>query len=147
RIESVSMLKAFLQETTPLIAGISVMPGSMLWSTIKLTKLIKCLSPSTRIVWGGTFPSLHYQICLQVSELDFVVCGDGEVTLTELASALVESGDMTNFEGIKGLAYVRDGVPFTTRAREPVNLEHRPIGAWHLIEKYLPHYLNSSSLI
>src|SRR6266576_643231 len=147
RIDSVSMLETYLHETPPLIAGISVMPGSMLRETIKLTKLIKCLSPSTRVLWGGTFPSLHYQICLQVRELDFVVCGDGEITLTELASALAESADMTSFENIKGLAYVRDGLPFATPPREPVNLEYRPIGAWHLLEKYIPYYLNSSSLL
>jgi anaerobic magnesium-protoporphyrin IX monomethyl ester cyclase len=147
RIDSISMLKVYLQETTPLVVGISVMPGSMLRDTIKLTKLIKCLSPSTKVVWGGTFPSLHYQICLQVKELDFVACGDGEITLTELTSALAESTDKVSFENIKGLAYIRDGLPFATRPREPVDLERQPIGAWHLLEKYMPWYLNSSRLL
>ncbi len=147
RIDNVSALERCLRESRPLLAGISVMPGSMLRDTITITRLIKRLAPGTKVVWGGTFPTLHYQVCLQVQELDFVVCGDGEVTLTELATALRDAEGISLPEDVKGLAYVRDGLPHTTAPREPVALDHHPIGAWHLLDRYMPHYLGPSGLL
>src|ERR1700737_117551 len=48
RIDSISHWKSYLRENQPLIAGISVMPGSMLRDTIQITKLIKLFSPKTK---------------------------------------------------------------------------------------------------
>ncbi len=147
RIDDLSALRRCLERSRILIAGISVMPGSMLQDTMRLTRLIKRLSPGTRVVWGGTFPTLHYRLCLQADGLDFVVCGDGEETLTELGMALRDGGDSATFENIKGLAFVRDGEIHATAARPPVDLDRRPIGAWHLLDRHMPHYLGPSGLV
>jgi len=147
RIDDLGVLRRALRETTPLIAGISVMPGSMLLDAIRVTRIIKRCSPATTVVWGGTFPTLHHRICLQVKELDFVVCGDGEETLAELAIALRDSGPRTSPEGVSGLAYRRDGSIHSTPPRPPVDLDRRPIGAWHLLEKYMPRYVRPSGLL
>ena len=105
RIDSVSTLERNLRELRPLIAGVSVMPGSMLRDTIEVTRRIKQASPATKTIWGGTFPTLHYRICLQVPDLDFVACGDGEWTLRELATALADNDNASAWKGIPGLAY------------------------------------------
>ena len=144
RIDSLAALRRTLQATRPLIAGISVMPGNMLRDAIAVTRLVKSQSPSTTVVWGGTFPTLHDDICLQVRDLDFVVCGDGEVTLGELAVALRDSRPV---ETVDGLAYIRDGALHRTAPRHPVDLDRRPVGAWQLLDRYIPHYLGPSGLL
>ena len=147
RIDPVSTLERNLRELRPLIAGVSVMPGSMLRDTIEVTRRIKQTSPATKTIWGGTFPTLHYRICLQVPYLDFVACGDGEWTLRELAAALADNDDASAWKGIPGLAYEAEGEIVTTRSREPVNLDARPVGAWQILDRYIDHYLAPSRLL
>jgi radical SAM superfamily enzyme YgiQ (UPF0313 family) len=148
RIDDVAALTRVLRESPPLIAGLSVMPGSMLRDTIGITRLIKELSPRTKVVWGGTFPSLHFAICLQVRELDYVACGDGEETLTELALALRDSPRASGPGHVNGLAYrLEDGSIHTTPSRAPIDLDRKPVGAWHLLERYMPTYLGPSGML
>ncbi|GMU24359.1 MAG: hypothetical protein AMXMBFR13_44330 [Phycisphaerae bacterium] len=141
RIDSIATLRRCLQNESPGIAGISVMPGSMLKDTIEVTRRIKQWSPGTRVVWGGTFPSLHHEICLQVDQLDFVVRGDGEITLLELASALRDGSGGADWDRIAGLAFMRGGAIVTSPDREPADLERQPIGAWGILDRYIEHYL------
>jgi len=147
RIDSIATLERSLRELQPLIAGISVMPGSMLRDAVEVTRRIKVVSPTTKTIWGGTFPSLHYGICLQAPALDFVACGDGEWTLRELATALADDHNATGWKSVAGLAYVEDGQVQTTAARPPVDLNARPVGAWDVLDRYIPHYLNPSGLL
>ena len=148
RIDDVATLIRALREDPPLIAGLSVMPGSMLRDTMRITRLIKERSPDTRVVWGGTFPSLHFAICLQVRELDYVVCGDGEETLTELAIALRDSARSSVPDQVNGLAYrLEDGSVHATPSRTPIDLDRKPVGAWHLLERYMSTYLGPSGML
>lgn len=147
RIDPITALHRCLHEERPGIAGLSVMPGSMLKDTIEVTRRIKQASPLTRVVWGGTFPSLHYQICLQVPELDFVARGDGEVTLLELARALRDGPASLDVTGIAGLAFRREGEVIATPERAPVDLEAEPVGAWDILSPYMEHYLGPSGMV
>jgi radical SAM superfamily enzyme YgiQ (UPF0313 family) len=141
RISSEGELAKYLKEKKPLLAGISVMPGHALPRTIRLNSFIKRHSPSTRIVWGGPFPSLHYELCLSIPNVDYVVCGDGEITLTELATALQNSADLSSLDQIDGLSFRDNGTITSTKAREAVDINNQPVGAWHLVERYMPYYL------
>jgi len=123
------------------------MPGSMLKDTIEVTRRIKYFSPGTQVIWGGSFPTMHYDLCLQVEHLDFVVRGDGEVTLLELAEALRDDPGGTNWDRIHGLAFVRDGLIVLTLDRQPADLELRPIGAWSILDRYMGHYLGASGTL
>ena len=144
RIDSMASLERCLKELRPLVAGISVMPGSMLRDAIEVTRRIKLVSPATKTIWGGTFPSLHYGLCLQARDLDFVARGDGEWTLRELATALAADGD---WKSVAGLAYVEDGQVQTTAVRQPVDLNEKPVGAWDVLDRYIPYYVNPSGLL
>jgi radical SAM superfamily enzyme YgiQ (UPF0313 family) len=148
RIEGITALRRILRDSPPLIAGISVMPGSMLLDAIRITRLVKEAAPASKVIWGGTFPGLHPTICLQVADLDFVACGDGEETLAELASVLRDARGPADLSRVAGLAYRReDGTIHTTAPRTPVDLDRKPIGAWHLLDRYMPFYLGPSRLI
>lgn len=141
RISSEDELKKYLRANKPLLAGVSIMPGHALPRAIRLSDIIKEWSPSTRIVWGGSFPSLHNKLCLAIPSVDYVVCGDGEITLTELATALRDSVDLSRLEQIEGLSFRNDGNITITRAREPVDINNQPVGAWNLVDRYMKYYL------
>jgi anaerobic magnesium-protoporphyrin IX monomethyl ester cyclase len=147
RIDGTRVLDNYLKERCPLLAGLSVMPGSMLRTSMSISRRIKALSPRTKVVWGGTFPSLHSSICLGDPHVDFVCCGDGETTLLELAQILKEPRQSADFQKVKGLAYRIDGQVVVTPARQPADLEQQPVGAWALVEKYMPRYLGDTGMI
>jgi len=94
-------------------------------------------------VWGGSFPSLHHEACARWPAIDFVVCGDGEETLPELAGALRDGATPEALRAIDGLAFEHEGELVTTRPRQPVDLDRSPIGAWSLVERYMPSYLGA----
>jgi radical SAM superfamily enzyme YgiQ (UPF0313 family) len=147
RISSLSELKHVLQRDKPLIAGISIMPGSALLPAIKLNKLIKRNSQDTMIVWGGSFPSLHYEFCLGIPGVDLVVCGDGEVTLTEVASVRRNGSKAVDLKSVRGIAFKGENGVITTARQEPINLDDNPIGAWQLVDKYIDFYLGPARFI
>lgn len=141
RISSLQDLKRFLAEKQPVVAGLSVMPGCALPRTLQVSQMIKELSPSTSVVWGGAFPSLHQEFCLDLPNVDFVVVGDGEETLPELATALTQRNTVEAASRVPGLAY-RDGESILrSEPREPVDLDANPIGGWELVERYMEFYL------
>jgi len=141
RISPLSTLRQYLREKKPIIVGISVMPGNALPRAIRLNSFIKRYSPTAKIVWGGSFPSLHHELCLSIPDVDYVVCGDGEITLTELATALANSATRDDFEKINGLVFRANGSTVSTGPREPVNLDSLPVGGWHLLDQFMPYYL------
>jgi len=64
---------------------------------------------------------------------DFVIIGEGEHTLLELAEA-IKMG-VTNFSAIMGLAYIKDGQAVKTPGRPVLkDLDSLPIPAWDLVD-------------
>ena len=88
------------------------------FATIELIKEIKKMSPSSKIVTGGHFFSNTAKDALKyISEIDFVVVGEGEITLAELVHQL--SNHKNQFETIDGLVYRQDGEIIKNPARKP----------------------------
>ncbi|HMG92737.1 MAG TPA: radical SAM protein [Chryseolinea sp.] len=64
--------------------------------------------------------------------VDYVVKGEGEVTLTELIGSLANKADIRL---LPGLVYTRDGEPVATSQRQVLrNLDDLPLPAWDLID-------------
>jgi radical SAM superfamily enzyme YgiQ (UPF0313 family) len=147
RISDVKHLRHCLEKTRPVVAGISVMPGSALPRILHLSHLIKKWSPKTSVVWGGAFPSLHQQFCLGLPGVDYVVVGDGEETLPELTRCLSNGGPPSALAAVAGLAFRNNGSTVATEPREPVDLDANPIGAWKMVDRYMPYYLGPSRYI
>ena len=147
RINSTAYLRDYLRDNKPALAGITIMPGNALRRSIALNKLIKKYSPHTKIVWGGSFPSLHYELCLNIPEVDFVVSGDGEETLTELASLLGNGHTKSDLVNIKGLVFRENGSYRVTEPRPPTDLNRKPVGAWNLLEKNMNFYLGPNKYL
>jgi radical SAM superfamily enzyme YgiQ (UPF0313 family) len=69
-------------------AGISSMTGPQIAGGIEAASLIRRLSPSMPIIWGGVHPSLLPEETIHNEFVDIIVVGDGEVTFKELADVL-----------------------------------------------------------
>lgn len=93
-----------IDEHNPDLIGLSVVTDDLSWA-LKWAKRIKD-HLDIPIVVGNVHATFHPQECLQNDCFDFVVRGEGELTLLELVKAL--EGKM-NFADVLGLCYKVNG--------------------------------------
>jgi anaerobic magnesium-protoporphyrin IX monomethyl ester cyclase len=82
--------------------GITVMGGPQLTSAIAVSKAIRASSPTTPIIWGGSFPTIVPDSAIAAPYVDYAVRGQGEDTLCELFDALPgrESESLASIQGL-----------------------------------------------
>ena len=81
-------------------------------TALTLARLLKARQPGLQIIYGGVFPSYHWQDILRdAPQIDIIVRGEGEATTQALIAALAAGDDLS---GVTGIAYRRDGQPFAT---------------------------------
>jgi radical SAM superfamily enzyme YgiQ (UPF0313 family) len=100
--EPLAAIDRAVRETGADILGVTVMPGPQLSSAVPLCRQLKAAHPSLIIVWGGYFPTQHYEACLRAHYVDYVIRGHGEFVFKALVETLQRGGDPTT---IPGLAY------------------------------------------
>lgn len=95
-------------------------------------RAFKRIMPNVMIIYGGVWPTYHWQDILQdVPEVDVIVRGEGEATAVALADALQSGEDLRR---VNGIAYRRDGVPKATAPAQILpDLDQYRIG-WDLID-------------
>jgi radical SAM superfamily enzyme YgiQ (UPF0313 family) len=104
--------------------GVTVMPGPQLADAVPLCRELKSRHPNLNIVWGGYFPTQHWDVCLKSGYVDYVVRGHGEVTFLSLMDRLAADEDPSD---LPGLAYRQpDGMPFTNDTAPIPHPEHMP---------------------
>ncbi len=84
------------------ILGVTVMPGPQLSHAVPHCSELKRLHPGLDVVWGGYFPTQHYEAVLKESCVDYVIRGHGELVFKQLVKTLSGGGDPCK---IPGLAY------------------------------------------
>lgn len=84
----------------PSLAGISCMTGMQIRGGLKAARILRRLDATLPIVWGGVHPTLCPDSTLKNELCDFVVKGEGEITLIELADCLREGGDLGSVQSI-----------------------------------------------
>ncbi|MFH0771914.1 MAG: radical SAM protein [Candidatus Omnitrophota bacterium] len=112
--QDIPLFRHIMNMFKPDLIGISAYTPNVLdgFEMIKLTKIIesKCIT-----VMGGphstSIPEDAIEAC---PELDFVVIGEGEVTLLDLCNILEKGG---NVNGVAGLCYRRNGDIIRTQPR------------------------------
>lgn len=130
-------LKQVLARVEPDLVGISCLTGKLLLDVDELLKTTKNFDPRIKIVLGGVHVYFFPESSLRKEEVDFIVVGEGEVTLLELVKNL----DKPQFyRRIKGLGYKdKKGKIVINPPREFIkDLNTLPDPAWHLlkVEKY-----------
>jgi anaerobic magnesium-protoporphyrin IX monomethyl ester cyclase len=72
--------------------GISVMGGPQLRSAIAVSRAIRQQFPATPIIWGGHFPTICAESCLNEPYVDYAIRGQGEDTLAQTLDSIFHNG-------------------------------------------------------
>ncbi|MBM4390796.1 MAG: cobalamin-dependent protein [Deltaproteobacteria bacterium] len=86
---------------------VTVMPGPQLRAATPLCRELKAKNPDLVVAWGGYFPSVHPECCLDPTTVDVVVTGQGETVVPALAAALRAGADPA---GLPGTVVRRDAI-------------------------------------
>src|SRR5262249_2463630 len=72
------------------LVGVTSFTGPMIRSCLEMCEVVRAALPGVPIVWGGIHASLLPQETAESRFADFVIQGEGEVPLRDLARALHE---------------------------------------------------------
>jgi anaerobic magnesium-protoporphyrin IX monomethyl ester cyclase len=94
---------------------------------------VKSIDKDIVTVLSGLYPSARSEDSLMHPNIDFVVIGEAEYTMSELIGAL-EQGTTANFKEIKGIGYIKNGETIITPPRPAIqDLDALPFPARHLL--------------
>ena len=93
-------IDALLKEK-PVLVGITCMVGPSTVSAMDVARRVKSAS-STPVVLGGVHPSLTAGSALKEPDVDYVIMGEGEISLLELARRLSCGGAVAGIPGVRG---------------------------------------------
>ncbi len=120
-----------IEEVKPQFVCISTITCTVV-DAIKVAELVKKINPGTTVIFGGVHASFMYEEVFRTTNaVDYIVRGEGEVTLVELLNALTAGNEP---DGVKGIAFVRDNNVVATQPRELIeNLDGLSM-AWDLLD-------------
>ncbi|MDR2171114.1 MAG: magnesium-protoporphyrin IX monomethyl ester anaerobic oxidative cyclase [Planctomycetaceae bacterium] len=100
----------------------------------EITKLVREQNCTIKIIIGGVFPTFHWnEILCNNSQIDYIVCGEGEATCLNLVTAIEHNQPLEN---IRGIAYRWNGKPIKTTPAELITDLDRYRVAWELTQNY-----------
>ncbi len=98
----------YLNKIKPDLVGFSIMHANR-WGGIDMAAAVKQAAPDTAIVFGGIGATFLWRHLLtHFPQIDYVVTGEGELTLTALARLLPEAS-AEKLENVPGLAFRHQG--------------------------------------
>ena len=130
--------------------GFTVMPGPQLKQAVPFAKKIKKEFPGTFMIWGGYFPTNHFDAVLNSGYVDFVINGPGDHAFPRLLDALENN---LPYELIKNLIY-KSGEKIIKTIKEDLldqdklpALPYKRLDDFYSIDKYLGRtYLGNRTL-
>ncbi|MGD9285943.1 MAG: radical SAM protein [Desulfobacterales bacterium] len=115
----------------PSLVGISSLFTAYAAEAIQTAEVIKAHHPECKIVMGGHHPTVLPEQVMASSAVDFVIRGEGEVSMPLLARALLKG---TRYEDIPGLIYRKsDGSLHVGQTAIMDHLEDYPLPATDLL--------------
>lgn len=118
--DPVLMLSELIQNSErDCVLAMTVMPGPQLSQAIPLCRELKSRYPELIIIWGGYFPTQHWDVCLRSNIVDYVVRGHGELVFLELLN-FINGTSLTGLSGINGIAYRDPSAGFVSTPAAPV---------------------------
>jgi anaerobic magnesium-protoporphyrin IX monomethyl ester cyclase len=129
-------VKLEIERLNPEIVGIAC--GSVTYRRcVETAKAVKEVLPSCKVVVGGPHPSYMPDSMLQHPEVDYVVVGEGERAIVELATKITEDEDSRAIAAIPGVACRCEGKITKTAPRFISDLDQIPYPARHLLPMHL----------
>ncbi len=100
--------------------------------SIKVIELAKSVNPHITTIMGGVHPTFMYEEIFGLTDkVDYIIRGEGEVTIAELLTALENNRDLSK---VKGIVYKKDTELTVTPVRPYMhNLDGLPM-AWDLLD-------------
>jgi anaerobic magnesium-protoporphyrin IX monomethyl ester cyclase len=145
-----SDIRRIIKEKKPDVVGFSVLTFNLL-DCLDVAKIIREVSPSTKICFGGFHPTIYPQETLDFPEVDYIVFGEGETTFKELVKIVDLGGDLDSKLGsVDGIGWKNSfGMTFINKARKAAaKLDEITMPAHDLIdlEKYTVVLANDSKV-
>jgi anaerobic magnesium-protoporphyrin IX monomethyl ester cyclase len=113
---SVNHYTQVLKEFEPHLLGLSATTMGVL-KAADMAKEAKSILPQVKTVIGGYGVSCDRDYVMDLGDFDYGVIGEGEVTITELCSAI---RDGKGCENVKGVVWKDEGRAVVNESREPI---------------------------
>lgn len=97
-------VKSVLKKVNPIIVGI----GSKVVdipSTVVLANIVKDILPETKVIVGGASAITCSEYLMVNNSIDYLVNGEGEETMIELATLIIKNSNNNQIKNIKGITY------------------------------------------
>lgn len=132
--DSLSQIRRRIETEKPDFVATTAYTSSI-YAALEVLRVAKEVNPQIRTIIGGVHAHFQYAEVLTqppgAGYVDFVVRGEGEITLAELITCLVHDEDP---DSVRGLAYLRDGQVRLTPARPFISDLDSLIPAWDLVD-------------
>jgi anaerobic magnesium-protoporphyrin IX monomethyl ester cyclase len=128
-----------IASSNPDIVASSSLATCNTYAVVKTLETAKRTVPKALTVTGGQhFTATALASLEKYPEIDVIIQGEGEQTLTELVKS---AGDHAGFSNIRGLSFQRNG-KVVHNSRRPLieNLEDLPLPGYHLVKENMPKY-------
>ncbi|MGA3112528.1 MAG: radical SAM protein [Candidatus Bathyarchaeia archaeon] len=131
-------VKSEIKKRSPEIVGITC--NSLAYGRcVELAKAVKEVSPSSRVVVGGPHASYMPQTILDHPEIDYVIIGEGERAIVQLASSITKGEKSKAAAQIPGVACKIGHEIAKTEPQFISNLDEVPFPARHLLPMRMYH--------
>ena len=127
-------LMEYARQFGPDICGIAVYTTNVLETFKKISQLKTCLPLCATVVGGPHATVLPERTLLECKDIDFLVCGEGEITVKELLEAIEGQHTIANVNGL----YYRSGQEILhTPQRDLIkDLDSIPFPMYELLENF-----------
>ncbi len=131
-------VEKFIESFSPSIVATSGFTCNA-YVCVRVAEIAKTVNNEIITILGGQHFSFTAEESLNdFPEIDYIVRGEGEITLVELIKTLRKGGNLAK---VKGLSFRHNGNIVHTPRRELIqNLDTLPYPAYHLIEKNIERY-------
>jgi len=125
-------LERTIEKEQPDVVGVTTSETMFTPEGVKLCELAKKIDPSIKTVAGGAHFSNLAEESVSEYPIDFIVVGEGEITLLELAKELEKKEQ--NLKKVDGIVFKKDGDVIRTKPRKLVeNLDDLPMPAYDMM--------------
>ncbi len=134
-----SKLEKSISSFNPDILISSALSTCNTYTVLRSLEIAKKFNPDIKTVVGGQhFTTLAHQSLQEYPEIDFIIHGEGEITLSEL---IKESKSEKSFYKVKGLSFKHGHKIVHNPPRSFIkNLDELPFPAYHLVERHMKKY-------
>ena len=125
-------LKNYIKTLNPEIVGVSCSSNTYK-RAVETAKAVKEALPNCKLVTGGPHPSVMPESMLQHPEVDYVVMGEGERAMVELAEHITSGKKDADLAKIPGIAYKSNGKVVRNPPKFIEDMDEIPYPARHLL--------------